>query len=97
MSETHYREIYFYSTPWLPVYTLFCILGSLPFLIFTIPLGLSAADDAVFGAFVFVGGPLGDFLFRRSFKRIMFLIGRVQAIWAWPFIGVLVIIFQPFE
>ncbi len=91
------EKIYFYSTPWLPVYTVFCVLGSIPFLIFTIPLGLSVSDDVVFGALVVVGGPLGDFVFRKVFRRIMFLIGKVQAIWTWPLIGVLVMIFHPLE
>lgn len=97
MTTSTYQEIYFYSTPWLPVYTVFCILGSVPLLIFTIPLGLSVSDDVVFGALVVVGGPLGDFVFRKVFKRMMFLIGRIQAIWTWPLIGVLVIVLQPLE
>lgn len=92
-----FKEIYFYSTPWLPVYTAFCVVGSIPFLIFTIPLGLSVSDDMVFGALVVVGGPLGDFLFRKAFKRVMLLIGNIQAVWTWPIIGVLVMIFQPLE
>lgn len=92
-----YQKIYFYSTLWLPVYTGFCVLGSIPFLIVTIPLGLSVADDVVFGALVIVGGPLGDFAFRKVFKREMLLIANIQAIWMWPVIGVLVMILQPLE
>lgn len=98
MTETStYQKIYFYITPWIPVYTLFCVLGSIPFLAFTIPLGLSVANDQVFGILVTVGGPLGDFMFRKIFKRMMLLIGSVQAILVWPIIGVFVMIFQPLE
>jgi hypothetical protein len=97
MKTSTYDEICFYSTPWLPVYTVFCVLGSIPFLIFTIPFGLSVSDDVVFGALVVVGGTLGDFVFRKVFKRIMLLIGKIQAIWTWPLIGVFVMVFQPLE
>lgn len=97
MNTSGDREIYFFSTPWLPVYTGFCILGSIPFLFVTIPLGLSVADDVVFGTLVVVGGPLGDFLFRKAFKRTMILIGKIQAIWIWPLIGILVMALQPLE
>jgi hypothetical protein len=96
-TESSYEEIYFYSCIWLPVYTSFCILGSIPLLAITMPLGLSVADDVVFGALVVVGGPLGDFAFRKIFRRVMLLVGKVQIIWAWPIIGVLVMILQPLE
>ena len=91
------ESIYFYSTPLLPVYTLFCVLGSFPFLLVTFSLGLTVASDVVFGALVMVGGPFGDFLFRKVFHRTMFLIGNVQALWVWPLIGLLVMIFRPLE
>ena len=97
MTTEDLETIYFYRTPWLPVYTLFCVLGSFPFLFLTMPLGLSVAEDMVFGALVMVGGPLGDFLFRKTIKRTMLLLGNVQAIWAWPAIGLLVMVFQPLE
>ena len=96
-TDSGYEVIYFYSCIWLPVYTSFCILGSILFLAITMPLGLSVADDVVFGALVVVGGPLGDFAFRKIFRRVMLLVGQVQAIWGWPIIGVLVMIFQPLE
>lgn len=96
-SQVQYKEVYFYNSLWLPAYTFFCVLGSFPFLIVTIPLGLTVASDTVFGALVIVGGPLGDYLFRMSFKRIMLIAGKVQAIWTWPLIGLLVMIFHPFE
>jgi len=38
------------------------------------------------------GGPPGDSIFRGAFRN---LIGEVQAIWTWPAIGLLVMIFQP--
>ena len=96
-AATRYRQIYFYNTPWLPVYTAFCILGSIPFLAITLPLGLTVADDAVFGALVVVGGPLGDFVFRKLCHRVMYFIGKIQAIWIWPLIGAWVMIFQPLQ
>ncbi len=92
-----YQPIYFYSSLLLPVYTSCCILGSVPFLAITMPLGLSVADDAVFGAIVIFGGPLGDIVFRKVYRRVMFLIGSIQAFWAWPFIGSLVMFFHPLE
>jgi hypothetical protein len=61
------------------------------------PLGFSVADDAVFGALVIAGGPLGDAVFRKMFKKVMYLIGDLQAIWAWPAIGMVVAILRPLE
>jgi len=94
---TDAQRVYFYKTPWLPVYTAFCVLGSFPFLLVTYPLGYSVASDAVFGLLVMLGGPLGDYLFRLATKRRMYLIGEVQAMWIWPAIGLLVMLFRPFE
>jgi hypothetical protein len=96
-TDSSYEVIYFYSCIWLPVYTSFCILGSIPLLAITMPLGLSVADDLVFGALVVVGGPLGDFAFRKIFRRVMLLFGKIQAIWVWPIVGVLVMTLQPLE
>lgn len=95
MSEIN--KIFFYKTPWLPVYTVFCVLGSFSLLLITYPLGLSVASDVVFGLFVMAGGTLGDYLFRQIIKKHMYLIGEIQALWAWPAIGLLVVLFRPFE
>ena len=60
---------------------------------------VSVASDIVFGILVIFGGPLGDIIFRRIFRKVMYFIPAVeiQAIYAWPVIGLLVIFLMPFE
>jgi len=97
MEQVAHAKIYFYNSPLIPVYTLFCVLGSFPFLLITFSLGLSVASDVVFGVLVALGGPLGDVFFRKIFKRDMYLVGNIQAMTLWPVVGLYVMIFRPFE
>ena len=91
------EKLLFHATPWTVPYTLFCVAASFPLLFVTIPAGLSVASDAVFGAFVMIGGPLGDLAFRKVFRKAMHLTPKIPLIWLWPAIGALVMIFRPFE
>lgn len=91
------RDVHLYATAWLPVYTACCVAGSVPWLAITLPLGLSVASDAVFGALVALGGPLGDLAFRWAFRRRMLLLGPVEALWVWPAIGLAVALLRPLE
>ncbi len=94
------QKIYFYNPIWLPIYTTFCVIGSFPFLLITLfVFHVSVASDIVFGILVILGGPLGDIIFRRIFRKAMCFIPsvKIQAIYAWPVIGLLVMLFRPFE
>jgi hypothetical protein len=93
-------RVYFIHPLWMPVYTVFCVLGSLPFLLITaLVLHVSVASDVVFGFMVMAGGPLGDFLFRKALKKIMYPFPRVPVpmIYLWPLVGIVVMLLRPFE
>ena len=94
------RKVYMYDPVWLPVYTMFCVLGSFPFLLVTVfGIGVSVTSDIVFGMLVALGGPLGDFVFRIVFKKIIYFLPKVniELIYMWPVIGLIIIIVRPFE
>lgn len=94
------EKIFFYNPVWLPLYTAFCIAGSFPFLLVTwFVFHWSVASDVVFGLLVIVGGPFGDYLFRRMVKRQMYFLPNlnIPVMYAWPAIGLLVMIIRPFE
>ena len=100
MSQPKTQNVYIIDPIWMPIYTIFCIVGSFPPLLFTaLIFHVSVASDIVFGSLVIIGGPLGDLIFCRVFKKTMFLLPNIsiRLIYAWPFIGLLVIIFKPFE
>jgi hypothetical protein len=48
---------------------------------------------------VMAGGPLGDFLFRKALKKIMYPFPRVPVpmIYLWPLVGIVVMLLRPFE
>ena len=94
-TKTAAEPLVFYKTPHLLVYTCFCVLGSLPLLLISLPLGLSVADDVVFGFFVIAGGMMGDALFRKTFRKAMYFVGSIPMAWLWPVIRLIVMILQP--
>lgn len=100
MSAAENHNVYIIDPIWMPIYTIFCIAGSFPPLLITaLIFHVSVASDMVFGSLVIIGGPLGDLIFCRVFKKSMFLLPiiNVRIIYIWPLIGLLVIIFKPFE
>ena len=70
-----------FTTPMTAIYIGICVVVSIVIavLIF-LPLGYSARSDRVFGVEVMIAGVIGDWLYRRIFRRRMTVLPRVN----WP-------------
>jgi hypothetical protein len=94
------KTLYLFTSALTPIYFIFCVLGTLVLLpVSLFGFGVSVASDVVFGVLVMIGAPLGDFIFRRVFKASMAILPQLrwQLIHVWPFIGLFIALFRPFE
>lgn len=85
------------SPHWLGVFVAIAAVTSFVPFLFGFMLGLSVANDSVFGAYALISGGFADFIVRSKFGKVLLVFRkpRIPFIIFWIFLCLYIIVFNP--
>lgn len=98
--EKQREEISVMTSPhWLGIFVAISIITSfVPFLI-GFMLGLTVANDSVFGTYALISGGFADFIIRSRFEKVLLVFRkpRIPFMVLWALLSLYIIVFKPLQ